>query len=147
MSLATGLFSTPSRRVVNSRRSQHLNAASGPEPANGKIAQSEPVESLGLSTRARNALHQLGCHTVAEVMRFDYTPPLPRLGRKTRQEIQAALVTHRLMPPVTAPDPAALEHLTRRLTHLRQQLDQSMRSWQEQLANLEEKIRKLSDAP
>jgi len=55
------------------------------------IGLESPVEDLGLSVRTRNALRGVGCGTVRDVLGLNLASPVRGLGRKTKDELLAAL--------------------------------------------------------
>ena len=74
------------------------------EAANRTVAETKPVvlespiEDLPLSSRARNAIHRLGCGTVKDVLQLDLSA-VRGIGRKTRGEVCAALRSSGLPQP------------------------------------------------
>ena len=54
-----------------------------------QVTANSPVEDLGLSVRARNQLHDLGCNTVEDVLRLDLSNC--HMGRRSRHEVLESL--------------------------------------------------------
>src|SRR5690349_1388489 len=91
------------------------------EPTSHSVAAlpvESPLEELGLSVRARNALKGVGCNTIADVLKLDLEQPVRGLGKLAREELLAKLdsagISH---PSATRPsqDIALLEHSLERL--------------------------------
>jgi hypothetical protein len=81
----------PSRvsRVLYQVEAQ-LDAANRTLPETRPVVLESPIEDLPLSSRARNAIHRLGCGTVNDVLQLDLSA-VRGIGRKTRVEVCAAL--------------------------------------------------------
>jgi hypothetical protein len=92
-----------------------MEPTSQPVPA---LPVDAPLEHLGLSVRARNALKSVGCNTVADLLRLDLDRPVRGLGKLAREELlgklESAGIPH---PSVNRPsnDIALLEHSLERL--------------------------------
>ena len=65
------------------------------------ISHDSPVEALSLPTRALHLLRQLGCETVGDVLREDFTRSVRHFGPTTRESIAVALVKHGFEPPAS----------------------------------------------
>ena len=65
------------------------------------IAHDSPVEALSLPTRALHLLRQLGCNTVGDVLRQDFTRSVRHFGPSTRESIAIALVRHGFEAPAS----------------------------------------------
>jgi hypothetical protein len=77
-----------------------------------------PLEELGLSVRARNALKAVGCNTIADVLMLDLERPVRGLGKLAREELLAKLESAGIEHPSAArpsQDIALLEHSLERL--------------------------------
>jgi hypothetical protein len=77
-----------------------------------------PLEQLGLSVRARNALKGVGCTTIADVLRLDLERPVRGLGKLAREELLVKLERAGLSHPSEprpANDIAGLEHALEKL--------------------------------
>ena len=61
-----------------------------------------PLEELGLSVRARNALKSVGCNTIADVLKLDLERPVRGLGRLAREELLAKLESAGIPHPSAA---------------------------------------------
>jgi hypothetical protein len=75
-----------------------LEAARRVEPVTKAVVLESPIEDLPLSSRARNAIHRLGCGTVKDVLELDLSA-VRGIGRKTRVEVCAALRSSGLPQP------------------------------------------------
>ena len=79
---------------VDARLDTGRNA--GPE---GKpVALESPIEDLALSSRARNAIHRLGCEKVKDLLGLDLSA-VRGIGRKSRVEVRTALRNYGLPQP------------------------------------------------
>lgn len=79
-----------------------------------------PLEELGLSVRARNALKGVGCNTIADVLRLDLDRPVRGLGKLAREELLVKLERAGIPHPCEARpanDIALLEHSLERIEH------------------------------
>ena len=79
-----------------------------------------PLEELGLSVRARNALRSVGCDTIADVLRLDLAQPVRGLGKLAREELLSKLDRAGIPHPSEARpvnDIALLEHSLERIEH------------------------------
>jgi DNA-directed RNA polymerase alpha subunit len=81
-----------------------LDAAWLAGPKRKPVALESPIEDLELSSRARNAIHRLGCDRVMDVLGLDLSA-VRGIGRKSRVEVRAALRNSGL------PQPELDEHL------------------------------------
>jgi hypothetical protein len=82
------------RSRVRQPREPELPRSPDPNPGahNGRfIGLESAVEDLGLSVRTRNALRGIGCDTVEDILELDLKTPIRGVGRKTRDELLAAL--------------------------------------------------------
>ncbi len=75
-----------------------LEAARRVEPEIKPVVLESPIEDLPLSSRARNAIHRLGCGTVKDMLDLDLSA-VRGIGRKTRGEVRAALRSSGLPQP------------------------------------------------
>jgi len=75
-----------------------LDAANRTAPETKPVVLESPIEDLPLSSRARNAIHRLGCGTVKDVLQLDLSS-VRGIGRKTRGEVCAALRSSGLPQP------------------------------------------------
>ena len=90
-----------------------------PPSQSGQILSVDaPLEELGLSVRARNALRGVGCNTIADVLRLDLQRPVRGLGKLAREELLEKLERAGIAHP-SEPRPgneiAGLEHTLERL--------------------------------
>lgn len=75
-----------------------LEAARRDAPEAKLVVLDSPIDDLPLSSRARNAIHRLGCRTVKDVLELDLSA-VRGIGRKTRGEVCAALRSSGLPQP------------------------------------------------
>jgi hypothetical protein len=108
------------------------------------LTDSSPLEDLALSIRARNALHEVGCRTVGDVLRLDLSGSVPRLGPASRRELALALAhfgfTH---PHLCEPADTDLVNVSRTLHQLKAQIASCLRTWEHQMDGIESRLRKL----
>ena len=62
------------------------------------VALESPIEDLALSSRARNAIHRLGCYRVKDLLGLDLSA-VRGIGRKSRAEVRTALRNSGLPQP------------------------------------------------
>ena len=62
------------------------------------VALESPIEDLALSSRARNAIHRLGCEKVKDLLGLDLSA-VRGIGRKSRVEVRTALRNYGLPQP------------------------------------------------
>jgi RNA polymerase alpha subunit len=62
------------------------------------VALESPIEDLALSSRARNAIHRLGCERVKDLLGLDLSA-VRGIGRKSRVEVRTALRNSGLPQP------------------------------------------------
>ena len=108
-----------------------LEAARRTGPATKPVAPESPIEDLPLSSRARNAIHRLGCGTVKDVLEMDLSA-VRGIGRKTRREVCAALRVSGLPQP----------ELDERLDYEMQGLDSSLERMHRRIAAALETVAK-----
>ena len=93
------------------------------------ITPQSPIEDLALSIRASNALHNLGCQSVHDVLRLDLSASLPRLGGKTRVEVLVALERAGFRHPALDRGAAAgITRVSRRLDRMQERINLALRS-------------------
>lgn len=95
--LRAGLSPSRVSRVLYDVDAQ-LDAANRTLPEAKPVALESPIEDLPLSSRARNAIHRLGCGTVKDMLQLDLSA-VHGIGRKTRGEVCAALRSSGLPQP------------------------------------------------
>jgi Bacterial RNA polymerase, alpha chain C terminal domain len=110
-----------------------LDAAGQRRPEKEPVAFESPIEDLGLSSRAQNAIHRLGCATVKDLLSLDLSA-VRGVGRKTRSEVYAALRSSGL------PLPEAEEHLESELRGLDNSLERMQSRIGAALASLVKEI-------
>jgi hypothetical protein len=106
-----------------------------------------PIEALGLSVRARNKLHQLGCHSIGSLVGEQFARMRGRLGPATRDEIAACLARNGFTPPgdLVASRGTGIAELVRALGRMRERIEVDHRRWRAKLDRLEQRIRRLSE--
>jgi len=106
-----------------------------------------PVEALGLSVRASNKLHQLGCHSIGFLVDDEFARGRARLGPGARREIAAALARYEFNVPadLNPRKGTRVAQLARALLELRRRIDVDQRRWRGRLERMEQQIRKLSE--
>ena len=111
------------------------------------IPLESPVEALGLPARARNKLHQLGCHSIRFLVDDEFARGRVRLGPGARREVAAALARNGFDVPedLTPRKGTRLAQLASALLELRKRIDIDQRRWRGRLERLEQQIRKLSE--
>jgi hypothetical protein len=113
---------SPSRvRQILHRVDAELNLPGPTLVKKRELGPESLIEDLTLSVRARNALRSLGCRCVGDLLHLDLASSIRGIGRKTREEIIAALREAGFHHPSTedSPDPelSSLERSLERLQH------------------------------
>ena len=109
----------------------------------GFIHLESPIEELPIPMRARNALRGIGCTTIADVLRLDMTGSVRGLGRKTKQELLAALELAGFRHPMLEEQPVAEVHLLERsLKRIEDKLEIALAGVGKELHFLRRTIRK-----
>lgn len=110
------------------------------------VVLESPIEDLALSSRARNAIHRLGCGTVKDVLELDLSA-VRGIGRKTRGEVCAALRRSGL------PQPAFDERLDSEMRGLDSSLERmhgritvALEAVAKEIAAVQKSLRKRMDA-
>jgi hypothetical protein len=139
----TGLSTFKLRRALI-RVDQALNHTTPAAPR--AITLDSPLECLGLSTRARHALRQLGCGTVGSILEMTFPQPIRQFGAGSRLEVAHALRAHGFEPPPSlAENKPAVAVLERDLSRLKLTVEQTSQRWLEQLARLQQTLSKISE--
>jgi hypothetical protein len=112
-------------------------------PGSNEVVEGSPLEDLNLSTRARNALREMGFDTVRSLLERDFTLVCRRLGRIGKEEILSALAAHGFRPISNgAPDPESnIEQLRRHLAILRAHIERSHQKWLRRVERIESRLR------
>jgi hypothetical protein len=109
-----------------------------------KLTGASPLEDLALSIRTRNALLELGCRTVSDVLNLDLSGPVPRLGAACRRELALALahfgLAHRHLSEPAGKD---LVHVSRTLHQLKARIATTLRSWEHEMDGIESRLRRI----
>ncbi len=91
------------------------------------ISLESPVEALGLSVRARNALRGVGCRTVGDALALDLSSAIRGLGRTTRSELLSRLETAGFEHPAMETHPVSeMQLLERRLERLQARVERAL---------------------
>jgi hypothetical protein len=104
------------------------------------------LESLQLSVRARNALHRLGCQTVADVLHLDFNTSIRQLGSKSRLEVLERLDKagfHPLLPE--KPPPSELRRIARGLDRVQTRISSAYESVMREIRMLQDRLEKLGE--
>ena len=140
----TGLSAFKLTQII-ARVDHELDPSSVPA-AGRRITIDSPIEALNLSTRARNALRQVGCITIRHILDRDFSRAVRSFGVGTRHEVATILLHHGFVPPQALDyQQSNVETLARDLGRLRQTIEQRYRSSLEHLARLEDSIQKLAN--
>jgi len=107
------------------------------------IGQEVSIEELGLSVRARNALHASGCQTVGDTLRLDLNRNVRGLGRKTRDEIFSALERAGFRHPALEGEPLSeIRSLERSLARFQGRVNSALGAVAKEIHLLKERLRK-----
>jgi DNA-directed RNA polymerase alpha subunit len=107
------------------------------------ISLESAVEDLGLSVRTRNALRAIGCDTVENVLALDLGASVRGLGRKTREELLAALELSGFRHPSLEQQPASeIQVLERSLDKMQTRVDAAHASISKEIRILKQRLRK-----
>jgi hypothetical protein len=114
--------------------------------ANG-VTLDSPIQDLGLSLRAENALRESGCDTVRSILERDIRRIVRRVGPVTRLEITSALEEHgfTVQPPTEEAGQATVTELVQSLQRLRHRLRATFEEWSDEVTKLEKRVRKLAE--
>ncbi len=115
-------------------------------PAAGEIKTiglESAVEDLGLSVRTRNALRAIGCDTVEHVLALDLGTAVRGLGRKTKDELLAALERGGFRHPALEAQPASeIQTLERSLDRMQLRVDAALGAVAKEIRLLKVKLKK-----
>lgn len=122
-------------------------ASSRPEGPEGKaIALESPIEELALSSRARNALHSLGCSSLEDVLRLDLSGWVRGIGPKTKTEVLTALRSSGLQhPELDEPRDSEIRSLDRRLERMHGRINAALGAVAREIATVRRRLRKRMD--
>lgn len=141
---ATGLSVFKLTQII-ARVDHELDPSHAPD-AGHRITIDSPIEELNLSTRARNALRQVGCITIRHILDRDFSRAVRSFGAGTRHEVATILLDHGFVPPPALDyQQSNVETLARDVGRLRQTIEQRYRASLEHIARLEDSIRKLAN--
>ena len=130
-------------REIVRRVDRDLQLARPNEPESNEVVEDSPLEDLNLSTRARNALREMGFDTVRSLLERDFTLVCRRLGRIGKEEILSALAAHgfhRLANSARDPD-ANIEQIQRHVAMLRAHIERSHQKWLRRVERIENRLR------
>ncbi len=113
----------------------------------GDAALTRPLEDLQLSVRARNALHRLGCQTVEDVFRVDFSRAVRQVGSKTRTEVLEKLEEHGFRQPATpGPSPTEVSRIARSLDRVQTRVNTAFEGVRREIRVLQERLKKLGES-
>lgn len=107
-----------------------------------QVTANSPVEDLGLSVRARNQLHDLGCNTVEDVLRLDLSTC--HMGRRSRHEVLESLKRWGFRQAAEAGRASDLQRVSAQLRDLRDQIDENARLWRNKVDGIEARLQRLT---
>jgi hypothetical protein len=117
----------------------------GQEHEQGLIGPDSALEDLGLSVRTRNALRGIGCDTVEDVLELDLRTSVRGLGRKTKEELLAALERAGFQHPTAEDEPASeIRLLERSLERMQERLEAALGAAVKEIRVLKQRLRKVS---
>lgn len=87
------------------------------------IEDTLPLEDLGLSVRARNALKGVGCSTIGDVLRLDLERPVRGLGKLAREELLVKLDRAGFPHPADGQPATEITRLERSLERIELRID------------------------
>jgi len=103
------------------------------------------VEDLGLSVRTRNALRGIGCDTVEDILELDLSNPIRGVGRKTKDEVLAALELAGFPHPAVHDEPASeIRVLERSLERMQGRVEAALSTVAKEIRLLKQRLRKVS---
>ena len=131
--------------AIVSQIDHDLEAPRSASSAQNIVAAGSPLEDLALSMRARNALREIGCVTVGDVLAKDFTRAVRRFGPVTRREITAALSEQGFAVPSTLMEGSTsrIFELRRDLARLRDSIENTTRRLRNHIERLEHRLNKL----
>jgi DNA-directed RNA polymerase alpha subunit len=110
------------------------------------VKSEEALEALQLSVRAKNALHRLGCETVADVLRLDFNVSIRQLGPKTRSEVLDQLDKAGFRPLAQdKPLPSEMRRIARGLDRVQTRINSAYQSVMREIRMLQERLEKLGE--
>lgn len=131
--------------VITERQLEaQLRRMQTPSPRETKtIGLESAVEDLGLSVRTRNALRAIGCDTVEHVLALDLGTAVRGLGRKTKDELLAALERGGFRHPALESQPASeIQTLERSLDRMQLRVDAALGAVAKEIRLLKVKLKK-----
>ena len=130
-------------REIVWRVDRDLQLARPNQPGSNKVVEGSPLEDLNLSTRARNALREMGFDTVRSLLERDFTLVCRRLGRIGKEEILSALAAHGFHSASSGgPDSDSnMEQIRRHIAMLRAHIERSHQKWLRRVERIESRLR------
>jgi hypothetical protein len=109
------------------------------------IGLESAVEDLGLSVRTRNALRGIGCDTVEDVLELDLGTAVRGLGRKTKDELLAALERAGFRHPALEQQPAPeIQVMERSLERMEGRVEAALGAVAKEIRLLKQRLRKIA---
>ena len=121
---------SPSRlRQILYQVDAQMDLPRGSELEWNSITPQSPIEDLALSVRARNALHNLGCRNVGDVLQLNLSGSVPRVGGKTKIEVLVGLQAAGFRHPAFDRGPVeGVTSLARSLDRMQERINFALRS-------------------
>lgn len=117
----------------------------GPVGERKVFALQSPVEDLGLSVRARNALRGIGCDTLEDVLGLDLSSSVRGLGRKTKDELLTALAQTGFRHPADEHEPSSeVRLLERSLERMQGRVEAALRAVAKEIRLIRQRLRKVA---
>jgi hypothetical protein len=114
-----------------------------PQEPLSPLADEIPLEELGLSVRARNALKSVGCSTVGDILRLDFDQPVRGLGKLARQELLVKLDQAGFPHPADGQGGSEITRLERSLERIEQRIDSVLGGLSREIRAARHRLRKL----
>jgi DNA-directed RNA polymerase alpha subunit len=127
------------------RQPQNLEPPSYSKAREAKLIGLESVvEDLGLSVRTRNALRAIGCDTVEDVLELDLSASVRGLGRKTKDELLAALEHAGFPHPALQDKPASeILDMERSLERMQARIETALGAVAKEVRILKQRLHKV----
>jgi hypothetical protein len=111
------------------------------------ISAESPIEALGVSVRACNALHAAGCNTVDDVLRLDLGLPIRGLGRKAKEDLFERLAEAGFSHPADAQRASEVTLIERSLQRIEERVDGTFAAIAKELRVARQRLRRLKSGP
>ena len=102
-----------------------------------------PLEHLGLSVRARNALKGVGCQTISDLLRLDLERPVRGFGKLAREEVLAKLESAGIPHPSVSRPSQEMALLDHSLQRLEQRIHSAFGALSKEVHAVRHKLRRL----